>query len=343
MKLRTQIEIKPFENPIDYSQIGVSIGSCFAENIAQKLQRLKFPIVSNPFGVMYNPASVADTIERLASGKEFAETDLLSQDDLWTSFYCHGSFAAVSPQEVLEALNCSLKKGSRALAKAQYVIITFGSAWVYELSAAYPRQGNLYRIGEGFEAGGVVANCHKFPPQAFVRRRMSVEEIVKRYTKLISEELNDKQIVMTVSPVRHVKDGLAENNASKSILRLAIDELTASHENVHYFPAFEIMNDDLRDYRFYANDLVHPSELALNYIWQLFSEAVITQSALEVSKQVERIVSAAEHRPINPQSESHRQFLSSMLRRSEYLQKQYPEIDLSVELQYFNNDDQKAK
>lgn len=336
MKLRTEINVQPLEKQIDHLMKGVSIGSCFAENIALRLQRVKFPVISNPFGVMYNPASVADTIERMLCGKEFTQQDLVRQDDLWSSFWCHGSHASTSSSVVIDGLNSSVRVATKAIQNCDYVIITFGSAWIFELSQDYPQKGTKYEIGSGFRSGDVVANCHKFPAQAFVRRRMTVEEIVGRYQKLFSGVLKDKQIIMTVSPVRHVKDGLAENNVSKSTLRLAIEELVGRFENVCYFPAFEIMVDDLRDYRFYDADMVHPSKVAVDYIWSKFSESVISQDTLEMIPRIEGVVSASEHRPINPESETHLKFLETMYLRTQKLQKQFPHIDFSSELKYFS-------
>lgn len=339
MKLRTQIEIEPFVRQIEYGEQGLSVGSCFAENIARRLQRLKFSVVSNPFGVMYNPASVAATIERLAERRNFTELDLLRKDDLWCSFWSHGSFASTDEQWVLNQLNRAYTQGVGALFQSDYVILTFGSAWVYELSTSYPMIDDDHIIREGFTPGNVVANCHKFPSGAFRRRRMGIGEIVGRFGRLLESVLSEKRVIITVSPVRHVKDGLAENNLSKAILRVAAEELANRYANVTYFPAYEIVNDDLRDYRFYADDLVHPSEVAIEYIWQLFSEAAIDKESLELAERVGRVVSAAEHRPLNPESEAHAKFKQSMLRSVRRLQEEAPQLSFEEELKIFGKDE----
>lgn len=339
MRLRTEIEIEQLKRKIEYSEQGLSVGSCFAENIAERLRELKFRVESNPFGVMYNPISVATTIERLADRRSFTGLDLVRHNDLWCSFWCHGSFASTSEDEVLSSLNRAYTKGVGALFQSEYVILTFGSAWVYQISDRYPFIGDDHLIREGIVAGSVVANCHKFPAQAFRRRRVGIGEIVARYRKLLEGVLRDKRVILTVSPVRHVKDGLAENNLSKSILRIAAEELAMRYPNVTYFPAYEIMVDDLRDYRFYAEDMVHPSKVAIDYIWELFSRCAISDESMKLSEQIGSVVSAAAHRPLNPKSDAHRRFVTTMEERARRLQEENPEVDLSEELKQFAQDE----
>ncbi len=212
-----------------------------------------------------------------------------------------------------------LEQAPEGLMSAEWVLVTFGTAWVYE------------------ERGRVVANCGKRPAHLFTRRRLSVEEIVTRFEGLIDGVLRGRQVIFTVSPIRHLKDGFEENSLSKATLRLAIAEITARYpDNAQYFPAFEILNDDLRDYRFYGTDLVHPSEQAVDYIWEKFSGAAFCVETLELLPQIENIVRATRHRPFEPDTEEHTSFRRSMLERTRELAARHPEVDLSAEIDFFS-------
>lgn len=318
MKFRTEIEIKPFARRIDYGSHIFALGSCFAENMAERMLRAKFRITANPMGILFNPASIADALARFATDKLYSESDLTEHGDRWFSFDAHTSLDGSTMQEALQSLNGALDKGREALRKADWVILTFGTAWVYELA----------------ESGRVVANCHKMSQAMFRRRRLSAEEIVAMYEPLIGQGiLHDKQILLTVSPVRHLADGLDGNAVSKAVLRLAAEELALQYDNVHYFPSYEITTDDLRDYRFYAEDLVHPSQQAVEYIWEKFADALLTDEAKALLPRVEQIVAAACHRPFNPAGEEYARFCTRMLAAIEAL----PEIDFSAERKIFGH------
>lgn len=320
MEFRTRVGITPFGRRIDHTKCGLSVGSCFADNVAAKLIRAKFPLAANPFGVLFNPVSIADTLCRLGGGTPFTRDDLTWTGDVWCNFAFHGSFSSPRPAQALRAMNTALDEGGRALRDADYVIITFGTAWVYELTE---------------RPGCVVANCHKFPAHMFARRRLAVGEIVARYDGLFEGPLAGKHVIFTVSPVRHVKDGLAENTLSKAVLIEAVHELVARHENADYFPAFEIVNDELRDYRFYAGDMVHPSDVAVEYIWERFGETALTARAREAAAWAGKVAAAMEHRPMKPGTAAHGKFLRSMEERITALAAQYPEVDFSRELHHF--------
>ena len=300
---------------LEYGAKIFALGSCFAENMAERLSRAKFTITSNPFGVLFNPYSIAGTIERLSATRAFAVCDITAGREGFFSYDAHSSLDGKSQSEAFANLNKAVAQGSKALQKAEWVILTFGTAWVYE------------------REGKVVANCHKQPSSEFKRRRLSVEEIVERYDRLLEGVLHDKRVILTVSPVRHIGDGLQENSVSKATLRLAVEELVARHENAYYFPSFEILIDDLRDYRYYGDDLAHPSKMAVDYVWERFCEAVLSDSAKALLPQIEQIVTAAEHRPFNPESEAHRAFCRKMLERIEALSK----IDFEAEKKIFQN------
>lgn len=313
MKFRTEIEIAPLAEGLAYGAKIFALGSCFAENISERLKRAKFSISTNPFGVLFNPFSIANALERLADARTFAVCDITAGKETFFSFDAHSSLDGKSHTEAFGNLNKAVAQGAKSLADADWVILTFGTAWVYE------------------KEGKVVANCHKQPASHFVRRRLSVAEIVERYSQLFEGVLRDKKVILTVSPVRHIGDGLQENSLSKATLRLAVEELVAKHENACYFPSYEILIDDLRDYRYYADDLAHPSKMAVDYVWERFCEAVLAEEAKVKMPFVEQIVAAAEHRPFNPESEAHKTFCQKMLAKAESM----PEIDFSLEKSAF--------
>lgn len=320
MNFRTEIDIAPYDFTIDHRSRGLAIGSCFAVYMAGRLAAAKFSVAENPFGVVYNPLSVAGTIERLMSGTLFTREELAVDGDLWFSYQCHGAFASTDPEEALEQMNRALQTGREALLCADYVLVTLGTAWVYERRAD----------------GRVVANCHKRPASEFIRRRLSVGEVAETLSSLTEGVLKDKKIIFTVSPVRHLKDGLAENNLSKSILRVAVAEATERYPHVYYFPAYEILNDDLRDYRFYADDMNHPTPLAIDYVWEKFRRAALSEEARSLVKKITEITAAAAHRPFHAGSEAHRKFLRTQRGRVAELMREHPEIDLREELNYFS-------
>lgn len=313
MKFRTEISLTPLAERIDHSAKIFALGSCFAERISERLARAKFRVTSNSLGVLFNPFSIAESIERLANKREFLARDLHAGREGYFTFDAHSSLNSSSEEEALERLNEAIEQGSEALRKADWVILTFGTAWVYE------------------REGKVVANCHKQPSTEFVRRRLSVEEIVERYKQLFEGVLRDKKVVLTVSPVRHLGDGLQENSVSKAILRLAVEQLCEQYESAHYFPSYEIVVDDLRDYRYYDEDLAHPSKVAVDYIWEQFVRNVVSEKAQKLLPQVEQIVTAAEHRPFNPTSEEHRTFCRKMLAKADAMS----EIDFAREKSFF--------
>ena len=313
MRFRTEISLTPLAEGIDHSAKIFALGSCFAESISERLLRAKFSVTTNPFGVLFNPLSIASAIERLSDTRAFAVCDIREGKEGFFSFDAHSSLDGKTHTEIFANLNQAVAQGSKALHDAEWVILTFGTAWVYE------------------REGRVVANCHKQPAKEFERRRLSVEEIVERYKTLFEGVLRDKKVVLTVSPVRHVGDGLQENSVSKAILRLAVEELCEQFENAHYFPSYEILIDDLRDYRYYADDLAHPSKMAVDYVWERFCEYALTDKAQELLPKIEQIVSAAEHRPFNPESDAHRAFCRKMLAKAEEMH----EIDFALEKEAF--------
>ena len=255
MKLQTIVDIKPSEWKIGYEDKILLLGSCFSDEIGERMEQCCLPVIRNPFGTLYNPLSIANAINL-----QSPIFNLQFHDGLWHSMYHHGSFSRPTREEAEQAVRASIETMQKALQEASVVIVTFGTAWVYEMN------------------GEIVGNCHKLPESDFTRRRLSVEEIVAAW-KPILERYPDKHWLFTVSPIRHIKDGLHENQLSKATLLMAVEKLTLPFregQGVGYFPAFEIMLDELRDYRFYADDLVHPSSLAVDYIWERLVDTFCT-------------------------------------------------------------------
>ena len=243
---QTRVEIPKSDFKISYDHSLLTLGSCFAENIGQKLQNIYFETDINPFGVLYNPISISKSIQRLLENKEFTEKDLFQHRGLWQSYSHSSLFSATTAEKCLYNINLRFEKAANQLINTNVILITFGTAWVFEEKSS----------------GNVVSNCHKLPANHFNRRRLTVDEIVANYSNLINTltaKLPDLKLIFSVSPIRHWKDGAHENNVSKSTLLLAVDKLEREFNSVHYFPAYEIQMDELRDYRFYAADMVHPS------------------------------------------------------------------------------------
>ena len=313
MKFRTEIEPPQLNLRIGYQNRILALGSCFATHIAERLAAAKFHVVRNPSGILFNPLSIAAAIRSYAAPTPVTREELGFDGEVWYHYDFHGDFSAPTPDEALRRMNTARQAGAEALRTSDRMLLTLGTAWVYE------------------HDGRVVANCHRRPATEFVRRRLSVAEIVETLAGLFEGPLAGKQILLTVSPVRHLGDGLAGNAVSKAALRLAVEELTARFPQVDYFPAYEILTDDLRDYRFYADDLVHPSPQAVAYIWEKFSAAALTPEAQALLPEVEAITAAAAHRPRDPHSAAHRDFCRRMLERIAAL----PGMDFHAEAEYF--------
>jgi len=323
-QFRTNILPNPSKNKISYQTPVLFLGSCFTENIGNKMIQLKFPAVVNPFGVLYNPVSVRNAIEILIDQKKFKDSDLNFFNEQWFSFYHDTEFSHPDKNISLDKINNSVTITADNLRKAGYLIITFGTAWVYK----YIKTGN------------VVSNCHKIPAKEFERFKLDVEDIFVEWANLINRlsELNpDLKIIFTVSPVRHWKDGAIQNQLSKSTLILAIHQLKQQFENVEYFPSYEIMMDDLRDYRFYADDMLHPSKVAIDYIWGQFAETYFSKETESIIKDVETIIQAQNHRPLNPETQGFRKFIQSQVNNVSLLSKKYPFLNFDEELTCFES------
>ncbi len=320
----TEVEIEDVGWRIGYDDKVMLMGSCFAENIGERLQRLKFQADVNPFGIIYNPVSVAKSIRILLSDKIYNEKDLFEHDGIWGSFDHHSRFSSTAAEQTLQNINSRLERSRTFLKEANYLIITLGTSCAYELK----------------QSGEVVSNCHKFTSGTFKRFRLDLSEIVTKFKDLLTDVWrfnSDLRILFTVSPIRHWKDGAVGNQLSKSTLLLAVDRLVSGfgNERCAYFPSYEIVMDELRDYRFYAPDLLHLSSVAVDHIWEKFSKVMISEESLKLSKDVVKIIKASEHRPFNSGSESYEKFLLYNLRKIEELTINFPYLNLTVEKTHF--------
>ena len=314
MNFTTKIPIQKFDNPIDYSSKIVSLGSCFAENMGAKLQYFKFQSTSNPFGIIFNSISIETLISMTVNKMEFTEKDIFFHNEMWHCFEVHSIMSNASSDLLLNNLNITLHSFRNQLKEATHCIITYGTSWVYKNK----------------DTNKIVANCHKVPQNQFEKEILSVEEIEKSIQKTIQliKEINPNcNIIFTISPVRHLKDGFVENQRSKAHLITAIQSIINSKLPIlNYFPSFEIQMDELRDYRFYAEDMLHPNQIAIDYIWERFCECIIFEESLNIMDEVATIQKGLSHRPFNPNSESHDKFITNLNKKIKILNKQFPQI-----------------
>jgi GSCFA family. len=326
MVFTTEVGISEFSSKIDYSTGVMFVGSCFSDNIGQKLNALKFPVDINPFGVLYNPVSIANSLELLKNQTIFDESDLFHDKGLWNSFSHHSSFSDVDLDVTLTRINSQIQTSGQFLKDADFLMLTFGTAWVYQIKGT----------------DQVVSNCHKVAASHFTKRRLNVAEIVGAYMTLLDDlwKFNPKlKIVFTVSPIRHWKDGAVENQVSKSTLILAINELvnTFNGRACAYFPAYELVMDELRDYRYYAADMIHLSDVAVDYVFERFRNVLISKETLKVSARIEKLRKAMSHRPFKTNSTEYRRFVELNIQEIHDLQIAFPNFNFKDELTFFEH------
>ena len=315
MKLQTKIPLeKQSHNLIDYKSKLLLIGSCFVENIGDKLSYYKFHNALNPFGILFQPIAIENIITRVINIDYFTEEDLFFYNEQWHCYDVHSCLSNSSKEVLLENLKSIVIQTHQKIVQSSHVIITLGTSWVYRL----------------LETGNIVANCHKKPQKEFLKELLSVEEVSESLgtiMALIKSVNPNASIIFTVSPVRHLKDGFIENTQSKSHLISAVHEVVAPRNNIYYFPSYELMMDELRDYRFYKDDMIHPNQLAINYIWDKFKSIWISDESQKTMYEVEEIQKGLTHKPFNPKSEQHQEFLRNLEIKKSKLQKQFPELD----------------
>jgi len=310
MQFRTQITGTPNNHQIDYKANILLFGSCFTENIHNKLSYFKFNTQSNPFGILFNPKAIETVITNSINNKIYTENDVFSANERWHCFDAHSDLSSNNKTELLNTLNNQVTSTKIGLEKASHLIITLGTAWVYRFSAT----------------NKIVGNCHKIPQKQFSKELLSVSEVTESIQNIVTlvKNINPSvHIIFTVSPIRHLKDGFVENSRSKAHLLAGIHHLITTSNSLHYFPSYEIMMDDLRDYRFYTQDMLHPTDIAILYIWEQFSHVWIAPSTQNIQKKVDTVQKGLAHRPFNPSSKQHQQFLTSLDLKIEELQSLY--------------------
>ena len=330
LKFKLTLASKRSENSIGYRDSLFLIGSCFSENMGAKLNTHLFKVFENPHGILFNPISVAQSLSDCIHNKQYTEADLFILNEVWNSWQHHSRFSGISSKEALDKINNSIAKAHTFLKTADHIIITLGSAWVYQLNSQSP-----------FAAGQVVANNHKAPATWFDKALMKPDTLVLLLNKMVKDLLQFNahlQIIFTISPVRHLREGLVENNRSKAVLIQAVHEIVDSTENVAYFPSYEYVIDDLRDYRFYAEDLVHPNYAASNYVWEKWVETYMNEETQGIMKQVAELQLAVQHKPFFAGSLQHKEFLQNCIAKSERLLSLYPYLPLNDQVQFFKQE-----
>ncbi|MCW2118736.1 GSCFA domain-containing protein [Flavobacterium sp. 7A] len=313
MDFRLKIPIQKSNYLIDYNSKIISLGSCFAVNIADKLDHYKFENCCNPFGIIFNPVSIQLLVERAVEKRVFIENDIFFQNDLWHCFEVHSELSDPDKSILLSNLNDLLKKMLQQISEASHFQITYGTAWVYR----------------SCKSNQIVANCHKMPQKEFSKEILSIDTIqasIDSTVCLIQSVNPQAKFTFTVSPVRHIKDGYVENTLSKAHLIAAIHSFIKKDALCSYFPSYEIMMDELRDYRFYGNDMLHPSEIAIDFIWKRFQATSIAESVYDDMETVDSIQKSLAHRPFNKESDSHKKFIVKLQNKINNLAVKYPQI-----------------
>lgn len=314
MKFRTELTFKKADRKIDYSSRILLLGSCFSDHISTKLEHAGFSVRTNPHGILFHPGAIEASVRECLLERQYAIGDLLHNGENWVSLNHHGKFNHPDAEVVLERINSNLRDTGIFLKEATHLFITLGTAWVYRHRA----QDRL------------VANCHRIPQKEFSKELLTPGEILLSLQGLIDRVRaanSSVEFVFTVSPVRHLKDGIVENTLSKARLHQAVHELIGQ-KGVHYFPAYEIMMDDLRDYRFYERDLIHPNAVAVDYIWEKFTGVWTDPKVGGLMKKVEEIHKALQHRLLSPDTPKSREFREKIEKEIEELQRNHPEIRL---------------
>ena len=315
MILQTKVPLqKEAKNPISYASKIVLLGSCFSENIGDLLNYFKFQTIQNPFGILFHPKAIKELVANAIHEKTYTETDLVFQNERWHCFDAHSKLSAPEKKDVLSQLNKAITSTNTALKEATHLVITLGTSWVYRDTATHK----------------IVANCHKIPQKKFSKELLSVQEVTETLSEIITliQSVNASiNIIFTVSPVRHLKDGFVENTQSKSHLIAGIQTLISnSKNNLHYFPSYEIMMDELRDYRFYSEDLIHPNTTAIQYIWERFTTSWVDKKTAEIMQEINTIQKGLLHRPFDVNSVQHQKFLTNLSSKIAKIATEFPLI-----------------
>ncbi|MCW3116873.1 MAG: hypothetical protein JWM28_955 [Chitinophagaceae bacterium] len=345
MNFMVDIDLKKLQSQINYRNKILLVGSCFTEHIGNALEELKFSVLQNPNGILFDPASVCKSLVSYIQNKQYQEEDLFQLHEVWNSWQHHSRFSNTSKTACLRTINESQQKAHSFLNEADWVIITLGSSFYYLLSEIGLQYSDAAKVAPLIAAVSPtiiregVANCHRAPAQWFDKHLLSIDETISMldntYHQLL--QFNPKlNIVFTVSPVRHIRDGVIENNRSKARLLESVHHLVNKFNRLHYFPAYELVIDVLRDYRFYDTDLVHPNYMATGFVLEKFAETAIDEDSQKLMQEVKKIMIARKHKAFQPETKAHLQFLRTHFEKTKQLQEKYSFLDLKEELVYFS-------
>jgi hypothetical protein len=326
MELLLPFQVTTSPVKISYTDKILFVGSCFTEEIGKQMEDLKFNVLQNPNGILYDPISISSSINSYIENKQYKEDDLFMLNELWHSWQHHSIFSGLDKEKVLQDINHSQNEAHQFLKSASWLVITAGTSFNYHLK----------------ETREPVANCHKAPSNYFEKKIISIDEIVSRFSTVITklQSFNPKlKIIFTISPVRHVKDGVIENNRSKARLIEAIHFVKEKFQDVFYFPAYELIIDILRDYRFYKIDLVHPSDAATVFVFENFCDAFVDEPGKKLLEEIKMIVAAINHKPFQKESVAHKKFVKAQLEKIKIISAKFPSIDFSNEIKYFSGED----
>ena len=322
MQFFTNINIKSLQPPITYNDKLMLVGSCFTEHIGNYLEEVKFRVLQNPHGLLFDPISVCNGLTSYIENRQYTEDDLFYYNEAWHSWQHHSRFSGMDKELVLETINQSQQTAHTFLKQADWLMITLGSSFVYKL----------------VEQQQPVANCHKMPAQTFVKHLSTIEEIIVALDTVLQRlfQFNpDVKVMFTISPVRHLRDGVVDNNRSKARLIEAVHHLASKYESIHYFPAYEIVIDVLRDYRFFDMDLAHPNYAATQFVLEKFAENCCSEATKTTMGDIKKLVIARNHKPYNPTSNLHKQFLKLQLEKANFFKEQFPYLDFEREIAHF--------
>jgi hypothetical protein len=333
MDFMININLKKLPKPIAYGDKIMLMGSCFTEHIGNALADLKFDVLQNPNGILFGPDAVCKSLLSYVTGKQYNEDELFYLNEVWNSWDHHSRFSHINKDECLKLINISQQKAHQFLKQADWLIITLGSSFVYKLTDI------AASVHTNFPEGRLAANCHRAPANWFNKEMLEIDAIKEMLDDCLKQlkSFNPKlKFIFTISPVRHIRDGVVENNRSKARLTEAVHHTVNQVEPAYYFPAYELVIDVLRDYRFYDIDMVHPNYPATEFVLEKFSDACIAEASQQLMKEVRQIIIARKHRPFQPETKAHQQFLSAHFEKAKSLKEKYPFLDLKEELVYFS-------
>ncbi len=340
MELMLNLNLPKAASLIHHEQKIFSVGSCFTEHIGNALASLKFPVLQNPNGILFDPVSVASSLTSYIRNDQYSENDLFQLGEVWHSWRHHSRFSGTNKTEVIDRINTSQNEAHHFLKEADWLIITLGSSFCYRLQKSSENNSSLPEYFVGVEEDGSVTNCHRAPANWFQKHLLSIDETISRLDNVIHQlfRFNTKlNIIFTISPVRHIRDGVVENNRSKARLLEAVHQLVNKFDRLFYFPSYEIVIDVLRDYRFYSEDLVHPNYLATDFVLEQFLKTFMPAETEMIIKEIKKLNIAYKHRPAHPDTLAHQTFLKTHLQKVMDLKQRYPFLNLTEEEMYFAN------